>query len=198
MFEPLALPVLNRLLRANTWALDRLRAHAGKTALLECPPFALRLAVLDSGELASAAAEAANDVTIRATPPLLLRLAARDETAWSEAQVSGDVELAAAIDYVRRNLRWDFEEALSRVIGDIAAHRVGDAARRFESWGRETALSLGRAAAEYSTYESPLVASAQALEEFIRGVDEVRDQAERLEKRLALLKSASQRGHAPT
>jgi ubiquinone biosynthesis protein UbiJ len=197
MFEPLALPVLNRLLRANTWALERLRVHAGKTALLECPPLALRLTVLDDGQVAPAAAASTADVTVRATPPLLLRLAARDETAWSDAEVSGDVELAAAIDYVRRNLEWDFEEDLSRVVGDVAAHRMANAARQLERWGREAALSLGRAVAEYSTYESPLVAAAPSVDEFIRGVDEVRDQVERLEKRLELLKSALGRGHAP-
>ena len=198
MFEPLALPALNRLLRANTWALDRLRVHAGKTALLECPPFALRLTVLDSGEVAPAPADLAADLAVRVSPPLLLRLAARDETAWSEAQVTGDVELAAAIDYVRRNLKWDVEESMSRVFGDVAAHRLANAARQFERWGRETALNLGRAAAEYSTYESPLLASAQAVDEFIHEVDEVRDQVERLEKRLELLKRESGRGHAPT
>jgi ubiquinone biosynthesis protein UbiJ len=127
----------------------------------------------------------------------VLRLAAREETAWSDAQVSGDVELAAAIDYVRRNLEWDFEEDLSRVVGDIAAHRMANAARQLERWGREAALSLARAAAEYSTYESPLVAATQSVDEFIRAVDDVRDQVERLEKRLELLKSALGRGHAP-
>ena len=198
MFEPLAVPALNRLLRANTWALERLRVHAGKTALLECPPFALRLTVLDSGEVAPAPADLAADVTVRVTPPLLLRFAARDETAWSDAQVTGDVELAAAIDYVRCNLEWDFEESLSRVVGDIPAHRLADAARRSTRWVRETALNLGRAAAEYATYESPLLASAQAVDEFIHEVDEVRDQVERLDKRLDLLKRESERGHAPT
>ena len=32
MFEPLAVPAINRLLRTNSWALERLRPHAGKTA----------------------------------------------------------------------------------------------------------------------------------------------------------------------
>ena len=197
MLEPLAVPVLNRLLRANTWALDRLRVHAGKTALLECPPFALRLTVLASGELTPAPPDTAADVNLRATPPLLLRLAARDESAWNEAQVTGDVELASTIDYVRRNLKWDVEETMSRVFGDVAAHRLTEAARRFERWGRETALDLGRAAAEYSTYEGRLLASPPAVDEFIREVDEVRDQVERLEKRLQLLNKDPERGNAP-
>ena len=42
---------INRLLRANTWALERLRAHAGKSAVLSCPPLEARVTVLASGEL---------------------------------------------------------------------------------------------------------------------------------------------------
>ena len=188
MFEPLALPAINRLLRANTWALEKLGAHSGKTALLASPPFELRCTVLDSGELAVATRDAAPDVTITASPGSLLRLAARDESAWNAAQVSGDVEFAAAIDYVRRNLEWDYEEDLSRVFGDIAAHRIAGAVREVDRWGRAAALNLGQAFAEYAVYERLLLASREAVDEFNRDVDEVRDQAARLEKRIELVR----------
>jgi ubiquinone biosynthesis protein UbiJ len=186
MLEALSVPGINRLLRANTWALDRLRQHAGKTALVICPPFELCVRVADTGELSAAADASVPDVTIAITPGLLLRAAARDAGAWNAAQVTGDVEFAEAIDYVRRNLQWDYEEDLSRIIGDIAAHRVASVAKQLESWGRETALHVSRAFAEYVTYENPLIASARAVEEFNREVDTLRDDAERLEKRLEL------------
>ncbi|HYH43624.1 MAG TPA: SCP2 sterol-binding domain-containing protein [Burkholderiales bacterium] len=188
MFEPLALPAINRLLRANTWALEKLSSHSGKTALLACPPFELRCTVLDSGELAPAARDATPDVTITATAGSLLRIAARDESAWNAAQVSGDVDFAGVIDYVLRNLEWDYEESLSSVFGDIAAHRIAGAVREVDRWGRAAALNLGQAFAEYAKYEQPLLASRQAVDEFNREVDEVRDHAARLEKRLELLR----------
>lgn len=188
MFESLALPPINRLLRANSWALGKLEPHARKTALLVCAPFELRFTVLDTGEVTAAPRETAPDVTITVTPGSLLRLAARDETAWNAAQVSGDLQFAAAIDYVRRNLEWDYEEDLSRVFGDIAAHRIAGAAREMDRWGRAAALNLGQAFAEYSVYEQPLLASRRAVEEFNREVDEVRDHGARLEKRIELLR----------
>jgi ubiquinone biosynthesis protein UbiJ len=187
MFEPLAVPAINRLLRANAWALEKLTAHAGKTAVLACAPFEVRLTVLATGEVAAAARETAPDVTITVTPGSLLRLAARDESAWNAARVSGDVQFAAAIDYVRRNLEWDYEEDLSRVFGDIAAHRIAGAVREIDRWGRAAALNLGQSFAEYAMYEQPLLASRRAVEEFNREVDEVRDHAARLEKRIELL-----------
>ena len=188
MLEPLAVPAINRLLRASAWALEKLRAHAGKSALLQCPPFGLKLTILDTGEVAASVPDASPDATISVTPGALLRLAARDESAWSAADVSGDVQLAAAIDSGRRNLEWDYEEDLSRLFGDIAAHRIAGAFREFDRWGRAAAVNLGQAFAEYATYERPTLASARAVEQFNREVDDVRDHVARLEKRLELLR----------
>lgn len=196
MFEPLAIPAINRLLRANTWALERLRAHAGKTALLACPPLEARLTVLETGELEPAARETPPQVTITTTPGVLLRLAARDETAWSAAEVAGDVEFAAAIDYVRRNLAWDYEEDLSHLFGDIAAHRIGNAVRTLDGWGRAALTNVAASFAEYATYERPLVAAAPAVEAHNHEVDEVRDQVARLEKRIELLRRRIAAGDA--
>jgi len=188
MFEPLATPALNRLLRANAWALDKLRPHAGKTAVLSSPPLELRLTVLESGEIAAAAPASEAQVTIKTPPGVLLRLAARDESAWNAAEITGDVQFAAAIDYVRRNLAWDYEEDLSRIFGDVAAHRIAGAVREIDRWGRATVRNLAQTWVEYATYEQPVLVSASALDSFNREVDEVRDHAARLEKRIELIK----------
>ena len=188
MFEPLAIPAINRLLRANAWALDKLRPHAGKTAVLSSPPLELRLTVLESGEIAAAAPASETHVTIKAPPGVLLRLAARDESAWNAAEVTGDVQFAAVIDYVRRNLDWDYEEDLSRIFGDVAAHRMAGAVREIDRWGRATVRNLAQTWAEYATYEQPVLVSASALDSFNREVDDVRDHAARLEKRIEMIK----------
>ena len=187
MFERLTFPAINRLLKQNAWALEKLKPHAGKTLLATCPPARVAATITIDGDLAPAIPEAVPDATIALTPGLLVRFAARDETAWREAQVTGDVELAAVVDYVRRNLAWDYEETLSRAFGDVAAHRMAAAARGFDAFARGTLLNLAHAAAEYATYESPVLASANELERFSRDVDAIRDDAARLEKRIQLL-----------
>jgi len=45
-------------------------------------------------------------------------------------KIEGDVQLAAELGWLAENLRWDFEEDLSRVVGDIPAHAMADAAKR--------------------------------------------------------------------
>jgi ubiquinone biosynthesis protein UbiJ len=186
MLESLALPAINRLLRDNTWALERLRAHAGKVALFSCPPFSLRVSVTEGGELAHSPGSKA-DVTIGATPGILLRAAGRDPAAWNAAQVTGDAEFAAAFDYVRRNIEWDYEESLSRIVGDVAAHRLASATKQADLWARDSAFKLAQTLAEYVTHENPLVTSAQAVDHFNGDIDELRDDVERLEKRLELI-----------
>ena len=184
MFERLIVPGMNRLLRTNAWALDTLRPHAGKTALIACAPIALRLTVTGDGAFGAAPPGAAPNVTIETTPGMLARAAAGDENAWSAVRVEGDTEFAAAIDHVGRNVRWDVEEDLSQVFGDIAAHRLASGARELQRWGRDATLNAGRAVVEYATHESPMLASPAAVGAFNREVDTLRDDVARAEKRL--------------
>jgi ubiquinone biosynthesis protein UbiJ len=187
MFEALAVPAINRLLMSNTWALQRLQVHAGKTALLTSLPLQLKLTVNEMGIVHAASRGVEPDATITLTPGALLTLAARDESAWSAAQVTGDVEFAGTIDYVRRHISWDYEETLSHFIGDIGAHRVGRVVRGLGRWGRSVAVNLGETFGEYATQEQRMLASSRAVDEFNREVDDVRDSVSRLEKRIEIL-----------
>jgi ubiquinone biosynthesis protein UbiJ len=45
-------------------------------------------------------------------------------------QIEGDVQLAAEVAWLAENLRWDVEEDLARLLGDVPAHALADAARR--------------------------------------------------------------------
>jgi ubiquinone biosynthesis accessory factor UbiJ len=91
------------------------------------------------------------------------------------------------VSFLVRNLSWDVEEDLSRVVGDIAAHRMVGTARGFARWSRDAALRMGQGAAEYWTEESPLVASRVKVEGFARDVSEIRDAVARLEERIERL-----------
>jgi ubiquinone biosynthesis protein UbiJ len=187
MIEPAAATSINHLLRGASWAREALLPHAGKTARLEVLPLTISLMVLENGEVAAAAAAVNPSVTIRLTPGLLLRLAARDDNAWREVEVVGDTDFAAVINHLVRHLRWDIEEDLSRLFGDVAAHRMAETGRSFRRWGEQTAQHAGRSLASYWTEEDPLIASAHEVTEFNRAVDALRDDVARLEKRVETL-----------
>ncbi len=178
---------INHLLRTNSWALDVLKPHAGRVACFDNGPLSVMMAVTASGEVADAAQDAVADVTVRVTPGLTLRIMARDTSAWGEVKVEGDAEFAVTIHHVVSNLRWDIEEDLSRVVGDIAAHRMAGAGRKLDQWGRQSADNLARSFGEYWTEEQPLIASKHEVEAFVRDVDVLRDDLARVEKRVELL-----------
>jgi ubiquinone biosynthesis protein UbiJ len=140
--------------------------------------------VQTTGEVASALPGAPRDLDVRISPFLVPRLAAGEEAAFREIEMQGDAELAQEVSFLARNLTWDIEEDLSRVVGDIAAHRMAGAARGFARWGRDASLRMGQGAAEYWTEESPLIASRVKLEGFARDVSDLRDAVERLAKRI--------------
>ena len=125
------------------------------------------------------------------TPGLLLRVASGDDNAWGEAKLEGDVQFAGAIDYVRRNLRWDYEETLSRLLGDIAAHRIAGAVHAADRWRRTAGLNLARGIAEYAAHENPQIASAEAVKSSMPKSTARATMWTRLEKRIERLCAAA-------
>lgn len=184
----LAAAAVNRLTGAAPLSRERLARFAGKTAVFRVGPVPpVALTVQTTGEVLQAAEGVAPDLEIRMSPFLLPRLAARDEGAFRDVEMQGDMEFAGEIAYLAKNLRWDVEEDLSRVVGDAAAYQVVSAARAAAGWGRDATGRLAAGAAEYWTEEGPLIASRVKVEDFIAGVTELRDAVERLDKRIALL-----------
>jgi len=178
---------VNHVLRSTPLALERLRRHAGRTAAFHVGPFTVAFTVQTTGEVTAALPDAARDLTVRIPASLLPRLAAREDAAFRDMEMEGDMELGQEVSFLVRHLTWDVEEDLSKAIGDIAAHRVASAARSVASWGRDAALRGAQGAAEYWTEESPLIASRVKVESFLRDVTDLRDAVERLEKRIERL-----------
>jgi ubiquinone biosynthesis protein UbiJ len=174
---------VNHVLRSAPLAMERLRRHAGRTAAFHIGPVTVALTVQTTGEVTAAVPGAARDLEVRISPFLLPRLAAHEEAALREIEMQGDMELAQEVSFLARHLSWDVEEDLSKVVGDIAAHRFVAGARAIGRFGRDATLRTAQGAAEYWTEESPLIATRVKVEGFVRDVAELRDAVERLEKR---------------
>jgi ubiquinone biosynthesis protein UbiJ len=187
LFPHPATRALNHVLRSAPLAMERLSRHAGRTASFSVGPVTLAFTVQTTGEVAAALPGASRDLEVRISPFLLPRLAAHEEAAFREIEMQGDMELAQEVSFLARNLSWDLEQDLSRVVGDLAAHRIVSTARGVSRWGRDAGLRTAQSAAEYWTEESPLVATRVKIDTFVDGVAELRDGVERLEKRIEKL-----------
>lgn len=181
--------IVNHLLQAASWATDRLQAHAGKSFRVHAPLSTTDLQVAPDGLVQAGARDSDANVTIRLSAGQWLRLLARDRTALKDASVQGDAEFAAALSYVAENLEWDYEEDLSRIMGDVAAHRIAGALRQAQIWRKDAAASTAESLKEYLTEEQPMLAKREAVERFTGEVDNLRDDVERLAKRIEKLSS---------
>jgi ubiquinone biosynthesis protein UbiJ len=195
MLERGAAAGLNHLLAQQPWAAERLKAFAGQCAEFRCPPFPdLRLAILESGLVGEAPADAASALVVKLTPFALPLVLARDEAALKQVELQGSAELAAAVQHLFRHLAWDIEEDLSRVFPDIVAHRLTEGGRALAAWQKEAATRLAQNLAEYLTEEQPLLARPADVASFLREVDRLGEDARRLEKRIESLEKARGRG----
>lgn len=185
---------LNHLLAREAWATDRLRAFAGRRVRLSTPPLpAIDLAIGPSGLLERSSAPEEPHLTVTLKPGALPALLARDGRLTREAEIEGDTDFAAALQFVFHNLRWDVEEDLSRLVGDAAAHRTISAGRAFVDWQRSAAQRLGENVAEYLKEESQTLPRPADVAAFGRDVAATRDAVERLEKRIARLEGLPRR-----
>ena len=89
------------------------------------------------------------------------------------------------------HVRWDYEDDLSKVIGDVPANRVGTFAREAAGTVKDTAINLTEMLSEYWQEEKPVLAKKRHIEQFSNEVDTLRADVERLEKRLQRLSQNS-------
>ena len=105
------------------------------------------------------------------------------------ARIRGDAEIASRYRELFALARPDLEEELSRHIGDVPAHRLAQAARRAVAWARKARRTAAENLAEYLQEESGDLVNDTELQEFLHGVDRLRETADRVEARLARLEN---------
>jgi ubiquinone biosynthesis protein UbiJ len=176
---------LRRLLETERWARERLAPFAGDTVELRAPPLpALRFGIMPGGGLEPAGAGGEAEVTITIGPAALAALPRGAQEVVDAVEVSGQPALAAEARVLLRHLRWDFEEDLARLLGDVAAHRIAGAARDFVAWQADSARRLAESLAAYAAHEKHLVVRREELQELARAVALLEAGIERLEQRV--------------
>jgi ubiquinone biosynthesis protein UbiJ len=178
--------VLNHLLEGEPWARARLARFAGATIEVNNPPFpALRFVILPGGKVEAGGSNPA--LTLTLGPEALLALARGPEHFARALEVDGDPQLASEILALAQHLRWDVEEDLSRLFGDVAAHRMAEAGRAFAAWQKQAARRLVESLADYAVDEKRVLMARAEVESFADAVARLRDAVERLEKRVQRL-----------
>ena len=182
--------LLNHLLEGEEWARRKLAPFAGESVELRAAPLpALRFTILPGGRVGTVNPAGGNAVslTVQLKPGALAALARGEEQLMREVEVTGNARLAAEVMALVRHLRWDPEEDLSAVIGDVAAHRAVQTARAFAAWQLDAVGRLGEALADYFAEEKRVLVRRPDFGAFAAEVADLRDAVERLAKRVERL-----------
>lgn len=184
--------VLNRNIAASSAARALCKRLSGKVLAVRFTGLPLSIRFESDGErMALDTAEAAApSATLTGSPLSLLQLASpRPEAVVRNGSVhiEGDAEVAQTFSELLKQARPDLEEELSRVIGDVAAHQVGNAARSMLDFGRRARSTFAQNVAEFLQEEGRDVPSRTEADEFVAGVDKLRDDVARLEAKIAQL-----------
>jgi ubiquinone biosynthesis protein UbiJ len=179
-----AAAVLNHLLAREPWARAALLPFAGRSARLQAPPFSVQLAIAADGNFVAEPGEPA--VTIGVDATALPRVLLEPTAALRNVRLQGDAEFAQALSNVLQKLRPEPEEELARFVGDAAAVRIVAVLRAALAGAREAGGRLAVQAADYFVAENPMLVSRQEMAAFAADVARLRDDVERLAKRIEL------------
>lgn len=184
---------INGYLGLDPEGASELSSIAGKIIGIEIRGLGTRITVIPGdGRLQLFGSYAAEpDCLIRATPLGLARMgrAERKETLLTtgEVEIGGNTAIAHVFSNALRRVDVDWEEQLSRLVGDPIAHQIGGSVRAAARWGRGTSETLAADLSEYLQEEARLLPTRYEIDAFLSDVDGLRDDVERMAARVERL-----------
>ena len=188
LLRPLA-TVLNRNIQQSTPARELCSELSGKVVAVRVRNTELAACFVVNDDLLDVQTDISDepDVIVEGTLVTLASMAGSSgERAIRDGSLSltGDAEIAGRFQQLLHFAKPDPEEELAAVVGDIAAHRLGEFARGLGRWGREARQTMGDNIREYLQEESRDAPSRYEFERFSFDVNTLRDDLARTEARL--------------
>jgi ubiquinone biosynthesis accessory factor UbiJ len=124
--------LLNHVLQSEPQAMERLKRQSGKRVHFVWRSFSLLLKATPVGllDLDDPTQSTAPDLTLTLTQTAVADLAASLAAEQTPPmRIEGDVQLAAEVGWLTQHVRWDIEDDLARVVGNVPAHTLGQLGR---------------------------------------------------------------------
>jgi ubiquinone biosynthesis accessory factor UbiJ len=199
---------INHVLAGEPWASAELAKHAGKAIALEMPFGRFAVQINNNGLLEAArnvdgsqnpdeevlsAVRTALVLTIssQALSTLLTSGGPIRENAFKSVTIAGDADLAQLLGRLAGQLRWEYEEDLSKIIGDAPAHFAVAQGKKIASAGKAAGRDFLENTVEYLSEEKKVLLNQRDFAIHKNQLMELRDSVERLDKRIALLQQRS-------
>lgn len=193
LLRPLA-SILNRNIQQSTPARELCQELSGTVVAVRVSRSALAASFIVADDMLSVSTDSDKDpdVVIEGTLLTLARLAGSAREAAirdGSLSLSGDAERADQFQRLLTLAKPDLEEELSSVVGDVAAHQLGEMARGFGRWSRAAKRTIGQNIREYLQEESRDAPSRYEVDQFATNVSTLRDDVARVEARLNRLRN---------
>jgi ubiquinone biosynthesis accessory factor UbiJ len=138
--------LLNHVLMQEPEATSRLARQKGRVVLINWRFIDFKLIATPAGLLDVAPVDATPDLTLALTQESPLDIAmALLKGDKPTVRIEGDVQLAAEVNWLAEHVRWDIEDDLSRIVGDVPArtltqfvNRMREAVAKFAAPSRAT------------------------------------------------------------
>ena len=181
----LALDAVNRALERESWAREKLAAHAGRTVRIAAGPIERTVAIDASGRLIDSVA--APDVTLTVSPLDIPALLAAPER-WAElVHAQGDVSLATTFGELASTLPWFVERSLSGVLGPILGQQLSDAGRQLLAFSSYAAGRFTESVARYVRDEAKIAIAPAEAQGFAAEVAQIAARTDALAARVDAL-----------
>ena len=131
------------------------------------------------------------DATIHGSPIALIRLSTAKNSGETllktDVEIDGDMRVAEKFSTILREVDIDWEEYLSKWVGDIIAHQAGQTSRNTSAWIKESVEAMRMNTGEYLSEEAKLTPADAEIHYYMDQVDYVRMDVDRMQARIDLL-----------
>jgi ubiquinone biosynthesis protein UbiJ len=126
------------------------------------------------------------DTTLTLSPFILARILTGESTALQLIKIIVNHSFAEELINIGKQINFSmiFEQDLSKIIGDIPAHRITNTSEHLIRWHTENFDHLSQALVEYWTEENSFLTKSSAINQFIEEVKNLQLNTEQLEQRL--------------
>ncbi len=183
---------LNKALEFDDESRKRLRRMQGLQLGVEITGPDLKFIIrVDDQKLVLADEDDAETTTwLKASPGAFMAVAASGgKLNTGRMQISGDAETGRQFQQLFQSMNPDFEEAMSRLFGDVVGVQLARASRGLKDWITSAGYRMSETASDYFRVEGRLLVNREEMDEFLDAVDDLRDDVEHIERRVAAVMS---------
>lgn len=186
---------VNHLLPLDQEIANALFTLEGKVLKIHLTDLDIQTFVLIRSDCLSLSAHYDGEVDAALSGPswVLLRSYTEGVRIGSGLSMDGDMVFVERFSELMRQFRIDWEELLSNVVGDIAAHKIHGTISGVVSWGKDALQRVQWDLSDYVHEEVRLVPPRLELEDFYQSIVTLRDGVERVEARINRLQQRQEK-----